>query len=66
MSDYDDYEDDEMSLDDVLEDEVSGDYGGHDDWSDNLDDMDSEEWGEQYGYSSEELSEDEVDPWDLN
>ncbi len=66
MSDFEDYEDDEhVSLDDVVENELDEDSNG-DDWGDNLDDMDSGEWGNQYGYSDDELGEDEIDPWDLN
>lgn len=68
MSDYDDYEYDEdgnVSLDDVIEDEGYEDGDKNVDWSDNLDDMDSGEWDNQYGGSDDELNEDEIDPWDL-
>ena len=66
MSDFDDYEDDyELSLDDVIEDES---FSGHSnlDWSDNLDDMDSGEWDDQYGSSADDLVDEEIDPWALN
>lgn len=69
MSDYDDYEYDEdgnVSLDDVIEDEVFEDDSKNLDWSDNLDDMDSGEWGNQYGSSTDDIDEDDIDPWDLN
>ncbi len=67
MSDFDDYEDDEdVSLDDMAEKEIDGDYKSDSNWDDNQDDMDSGEWGDMYGSSDEELGEDEVDPWDLN
>lgn len=68
MSDYDDYEYDEdgnVSLDDVIDDELVEDSSKNLDWSDNLDDMDSGEWDNQYGGSEEEIS-DDIDPWDLN
>lgn len=68
MSDYDDYEydeDDNVSLDDVIEDEMY-DKNNNLDWSDNLDDMDSGEWDNQYGGYDDDIDEDDIDPWDLN
>jgi hypothetical protein len=65
MSDeYDD--DDNISLDDVIEDEGYGENSDNMDWSDNLDDMDSGEWDSQYGGLDDEIREEEIDPWDLN
>ena len=69
MSDYDDYEYDEdgnVSLDDVIEDELRENGNNDVDWSDNLDDMDSGEWDSQYGGLDDEAREEEIDPWDLN
>lgn len=67
MSDFEDYDEDEfVSLDDVAESELDEDSGSYNDWDDNIDDMDSEEWGDQYGYTDDDLGEDELDPWDLN
>lgn len=66
MSDFDDYEEeDPISLDDVIEDELHEDDSPGD-WSDNLDDMDSGDWGNQYSSSKDEIDEDDIDPWDLN
>lgn len=69
MSDYDDYEYDEdgnVSLDDVIDDELDQDDEENSDWSDNLDDMDSGEWDRQYSGADDEDREREIDPWDLN
>ncbi len=67
MSDYDDYDEDEIvSLDDVAEDELKEDSSKGNDWDDNSDDMDSGEWGNQYGYTDDDLGEDDIDPWALN
>lgn len=66
MSDFDDFDDEYLSLDDVIEDEQGSDADHISDWDDNMDDMDSGEWGNQYGYDDDDLGEDELDPWDLN
>ncbi|MGL1892768.1 MAG: hypothetical protein OCD02_14145 [Spirochaetaceae bacterium] len=69
MSDYDDYEYDDdgnVSLDDVIDDEYSKNGKNNDDWSDNLDDMDSGEWDKQYGIDNDDDIDEDVDPWDLN
>ncbi len=69
MSDYDNYEYDEdgnVSLDDVIDDELDQKGADNSDWSDNLDDMDSGEWDRQYGAEDDEARETEIDPWDLN
>ncbi len=69
MSDSDNYEYDEdgnVSLDDVRDDEYSEKGEDHSDWSDNLDDMDSGEWGDQYGADNDDIEKEEVDPWALN
>lgn len=63
MSDFAD-QDDYMSLEDLDSEEESELSLVNDDWSDSLDDMDSEAWDKEYrGEDGEEL---EDDPWALS
>ncbi len=59
--DEESFDDEIMSLDEL---EIEkNEEPAHNDWGDDLDDMDSESWEKHYGDEDEEL---EGDPWDLN
>ncbi len=69
MSDWDEDEEDAMSLDDLESLEHDREKEGlspidEEDWGDSYDDLDSEAWERQYELD-EELDV-EKDPWDLN
>lgn len=63
MGDFDD-QDDDMSLEDLDNEEESGFSVGNDDWGDSFDDMDAEAWDKEY--RGDDLEELEDDPWALS
>ncbi len=63
MSDYDDH-DDNLSFEDLEDEEREITSSEDEDWGDSMDDMDSEAWDRKYRGDDEEELED--DPWALS